>query len=68
MRSNPAIPLLGICHPDKTIIQKDTCYPNVYCSTIYNMGSNLDVHHSENLKFPVSMTSESWRLEYKSLH
>ena len=30
-----AIPLLGI-YPEKTIIQKDTCTPNVHCSTIYN--------------------------------
>ena len=32
---DPAIPLLGI-YPEKTIIQKDTCTPNVHCSTIYN--------------------------------
>ena len=32
---DPAIPLLGV-YPEKTIIQKDTCTPNVHCSTIYN--------------------------------
>ena len=32
---DPAIPLLGI-YPKKTIIQKDTCTPNVHCSTICN--------------------------------
>ena len=31
----PAIPLPGI-YPDKTIIQKHTCTPNVHSSTIYN--------------------------------
>ena len=30
-----AIPLLGT-YPEKTIIQKDTCTPNVHCSTLYN--------------------------------
>ena len=30
-----ATPLLGI-YPEKTIIQKDTCTPNVHCSSIYN--------------------------------
>ena len=32
---DPAIPLLGM-YPEKAIIQKDMCTPNVYCSTIYN--------------------------------
>ena len=32
---DPAIPLLGI-YLEKTIIRKDTCYPNVHCSSIYN--------------------------------
>ena len=34
---DPAIPLLGI-HPEKTIIQKDTCTPMfiVHCSTLYH--------------------------------
>ena len=27
----------------KTVIQKDTCIPNVYCSTTYS-GSNLGIH------------------------
>ena len=31
---DPAIPLLGT-YPEKTIIQKDTCTPNVHCSTVY---------------------------------
>ena len=32
---DPAISLLGI-HPDKTIIQKDTCAPYIPSSTVYN--------------------------------
>ena len=32
---NPAIPLLGI-HPEKNTVLKDTCYPNIHRSTIYN--------------------------------
>ena len=45
---DPAIQLLGI-YPKKTIIQKDTCTPNVYCSTIYNsQDSNLNVHQQRN--------------------
>ena len=32
---DPAIPLLGI-YSEKTIIQKDTCNPNVLCSTVDN--------------------------------
>ena len=31
---DPAIPHPGI-YPEKTIIQKDTCTPNVHCCTIY---------------------------------
>jgi len=31
---DPEIPLLGI-YPEKTIIQKDTCNPDVHFSTIY---------------------------------
>ena len=31
----PAIPPLSI-HPEKTIIQKDTCSPTVHCGIIYN--------------------------------
>jgi len=31
---DPAIPLLGM-YPEKNTIQKDTCTPNVYCSTTY---------------------------------
>ena len=30
-----AIPLLGI-YLEKSIIRKDTCTPDVHCSTIYN--------------------------------
>jgi len=33
--NDPVIPLLGI-YLEKTIIQTDTCNPNVHCSTIYN--------------------------------
>ena len=33
--SDPAFPLLGV-HPDKTIIQKDTCTLYVHNNTIYN--------------------------------
>ena len=32
---DPAIPLLGI-HPDKTLIQKDTCTPYAHSSSIHN--------------------------------
>ena len=32
---DPAIPLLGI-YPEKNMVQKDTCTPNVHCSTTYN--------------------------------
>ena len=32
---DPAISLLGI-YPEETIIQKDTCNPNVHTGTIYN--------------------------------
>ena len=32
---DPAIPLLGI-HTEETIIEGDTCTPNVHCSTVYN--------------------------------
>ena len=32
---DPAIPLLGI-YPEKTIIQKESMYHNVHCTTIYN--------------------------------
>ena len=32
---DPEIPLLGI-YLEETIIEKDTLYPNVHCSTISN--------------------------------
>ena len=32
---DPAIPLLGI-HTEETRIERDTCTPNVHCSTVYN--------------------------------
>ena len=32
---DPGIPLLGT-YPEKTIIEKDTCNPNVHHSTIYD--------------------------------
>ena len=32
---NPAIPLLGI-HTEENRIERDTLYPNVHCSTVYN--------------------------------
>ena len=32
---DPAIPLLGI-YSNKTILQTDTCAPNVHSSTIHN--------------------------------
>ena len=32
---NPVSPFLGL-YPDKTIIQKDTCTPNVHSNTIHN--------------------------------
>ena len=32
---DPVIPLLGI-YPEKTIIEKGICNPNVHHSTIYN--------------------------------
>ena len=32
---NLAVPLLSI-YPEKTIIRKHTCNPNVHCSTIHN--------------------------------
>ena len=31
---DPEIPLLGI-YPDESKIEKDTCTPNVHCSTVY---------------------------------
>ena len=32
---DPAIPLLGI-HTEEIRIERDTCTPNVHCSTVYN--------------------------------
>ena len=32
---DPATPLLGL-YPEKTIIEKDACTPNVHCSTLYH--------------------------------
>ena len=32
---DPAIPFLGI-YPEETKIEKDTCIPLFFCSTIYN--------------------------------
>ena len=32
---DPTIPLLGL-YPEKTMIRKNTCTPNVHCSTVYN--------------------------------
>ena len=32
---DPAIPLLGT-HTEETRIERDTCYPSVHCSTVYN--------------------------------
>ena len=32
---DPTIPLLGI-HTKENKIEKDTCTPNVHCSSIYN--------------------------------
>ena len=38
---NPAIPLLGI-HTEENRIERDTLYPNVHCSTVYN-SQNMEI-------------------------
>ena len=51
------ISLFGI-YPEKIIIKKDTCYPNVHCSTIYN---NEDME-------AVQMSIDRWMDKEDAVH